>query len=143
MPRLFSAQRGIKTAHGFAHIAVAHSGAFQSAAALLHEYLQSHVAHHRTNQHVVMQCTVAHHVISAQGHNLISIENAALFIRHDKPIRVAVQGQPDIRANLPHSGLHGLGIQRPALIVYIQTVRLRAKPENLRAKLFRARGATL
>lgn len=85
--------------------------------------------------------TVAHHVISAQGHNLISIENAALFIRHDKPIRVAVQGQPDIRANLPHSGLHGLGIQRPALIVYIQTVRLRAKPENLRAKLFqRQRG---
>ena len=84
-------------------MAISYLGSSQLDAHLSESSRQPHVAHHRAYHQVVFQGSLLHEMASANGHDLIASENAALFIRHNEAIAVTIKSQTNVRFLINHS----------------------------------------
>ena len=126
MAALLAAEVVAAGAHGLDHVAVAHLGAHHLPAEGGHGLLQPHVAHHRGHQGLFLELAAVHEFARADGHDVVAVNDPAVLVADDQPVAVAVQGEPDVRAQLLHPGGHHLRVQRPAARVDIGAVRLAA-----------------
>ena len=82
--------------HGFDHVAVADLGADQFAAHILHGLFKTHIAHDRGDQGFFPEFAAGKELLGADGHDVVTVDDPALFIADDEPVAVPVQGKADI-----------------------------------------------
>ncbi len=120
---LFAAEVISLGPHGFHHVAVSDLGPDQMPFHLLHGLLQAHIGHDRSNQRFFLQLSPAQQLLGTDGHDMIAIDNLAVFIADNQPVAVAVECQPDIGAQLLDLLGHDLRVQGPAFMIDVFSVR--------------------
>jgi hypothetical protein len=81
-------------------------------------------------------------VLGADGHDVVAVDNLALFIADDEPVAVAVEGQADV-GPFPSDRLgHQLRVQRAALAVDVGAVRVTESAVTLAPSSSKTCGAT-
>ena len=108
--------------HPLQHVPVAHVGALQLHAVLLHKSVQPQVGHHRGHHCLAGQLALLQHIQTAGGHDLVPVDEVAQLVHRQAPVCVAVKGDADvIAAGLDHGG-QGIGVGGAALVVDVHPV---------------------
>ena len=102
MPGLLSAEVPAQIAHALEHEAVADPGPLHPHIVGLQEAFEPEVGHDGGHQPLPTQAPGLLHIERNQRHDLIAIDNPAALVNNDQPVRVAVQRQPDVGADLSH-----------------------------------------
>ena len=84
--------------HAFDDMAVSDGSSYHSAAHLLHGNLQAHIGHYRCYQGFFLEFTSGQHILGADSHDMIAIDNLAFLVADDQTVAVTVQGKTDIGA---------------------------------------------
>ena len=137
MAGLLPAKESPLLAHGRHDMAIAYVGTDKRTAPLLHEHFKRHVAHDRGHKDVAWKLALLHEILSAQGHDLVAIQNGALFVHDDEAIGIAVQSKPNIGPRLADLRGHSLGVQGTAAVIDIQPVGLRTDFNDFGAQLLK------
>ena len=96
MARLFAAHIESAATHPFQHVTIANRCPFQRQPLACQISLQSQVRHHCRHHAAAAQLSRSGPAFADECHDLVTINNAALFVDYDQPIRVAIQRNPDI-----------------------------------------------
>ena len=83
-------------AHLFQHISVTHLGADQLQMLACQIAFKAEVRHHRRDNAITAQQTVAAHRCRQQCHNLVAVDHPTLFVDHDQPVGIAIQRNANI-----------------------------------------------
>jgi hypothetical protein len=101
---------------------------------------QAQVANDRGHQRGHPELAVADHAGGAQGHNRVAVHQLPHLVHDDHAVRVPVEGDADARAAAHDLGLHGAGMQRPAVAVDVHAVGLHADGRDPRPQLLEDQG---
>ena len=139
MAALLAAQAVVVGQHVLQDVAVAHLGLHVLDAQLLQRQLQAHVAHDGGDHGIVAQPSLLLEVIGADAHHLVAVDHPAPLIHGHEAVRVPVEGQTYVRAQLPHQLAQPLGVGGAAVLVDVGAVRLMVVGGYLRAQLLQHR----
>ncbi len=131
MTRLFPAHIHPVSAHFFQHIAVTHFGTYQFQMLACQIAFQTKVGHHRGDNTAACQQTILAHRCRHQRHDLVAIDNLALFIDNNQPVGIAIQRNANMRACGNHGLLQGRHMGGTNPIVDILAVGRNADGGNL------------
>ena len=106
---LFAADVEIAFDHLLDHVTVADLRAENLAADLRERFLQAVIAHHRGHQRILRETALPDELARGDGHDLVAVDQFALFVAKEDTVRVAVVGDADLRAGLAHKELDFLG----------------------------------
>ena len=90
----------------------------------LAHHRQPKVGHHRPDNRILRQCASFLHIQTADGKNLIPVNQVALFIHSQTAVSVPVKGEPDIRSVLHNHFFEIIHVGGAAFIIDICAVRL-------------------
>ena len=135
MPRLLAADVETAGLHRFQHITIAHPGAVQRQAMAGQQPLKPQVGHHRRHQPATAQTAGFGGAQRDQRHDLVTIDDLALFIDNDQPVGIAIERNADIGAAFQHLHLQRLGVRRTDIVVDVEAVGRHPDRNNLGAQL--------
>ncbi|CAM3469245.1 hypothetical protein PANO111632_19700 [Paracoccus nototheniae] len=134
MARLFTAQIAAQLAHPFDDIAIAHPGAHQRDATGGQMAFQPDIRHDRGDQRVLRQPASRMGAFGDDAHQLIAIDQPALFIDQMHPVGIAVQRDAQIGAMRQHRIDAGLRRGRSAARIDVDAVGFGADADHLGAQ---------
>ncbi len=134
MPGLLAAEIAPEAAHLFDDIAVADRGPVQPDPLPGKTAFEAEIGHDGGDQGVPGETLAARQAYRDQRHQLVAVENGAVFVGHDQPVGVAIERDPDIGAPRQHLPAHLLGRQRTAFAVDVEPVRRHRDREHLGAE---------
>ena len=126
--------------HLIDHVLVADVRANDLSPGLSHRVDQSGVAHDRRDQGLLVERSLLHHVQRRDRHDIVAVDQIAVFVAQQHAIGVAIMGQSDIGAVLAHLGKQLFRMHRPAILVDVLAVGLIAHDEDLGAELLEHAG---
>ena len=128
---MFAAHVVAPGAHCLEDIAVTHLGTDQVEALAVEEAFKAKVGHDGGNDPAPTQLSARGKLAANQGHDLVTIDGLALFIDHDQPVGITIQGNADVRAAGDNAFLYEIEVGRAALVVDVGAVGRNANRNNL------------
>ena len=107
--RLFATDVEAVLAHVIDDVAIPDLGPLQGQVEIGEEAFEPQVGHHRGDDAAADQFVVGRPLTRHQGHDLIAIDERALFIGNNHPIGIAVEGDADVGAVGDDLAAHGPG----------------------------------
>ncbi len=132
--RLLAADVEALGPHRLEHVAITHGGAFQRQPERSEIPFQSKVAHHRGDQSVAAQVTAQVPRLGDHRHELVAIDDLAIFIDDDDAVGIAVERDADVGPHLLDLGPQRIGRGGTDLVVDVEAVGLDADGEHLGAQ---------
>ena len=123
MTRLFSADIEPPFEHLLDHIPVADPGPEETDALPFEKFFEPEIAHHRGDDGPAFQLAGRMHVGGAYPHDAVAVDDPALFVAEQRPVAVAVVGDPDIGLVFEHRAPERRHIHGTARQIYIGAVR--------------------
>ena len=135
MTGLLAAQRVLALEHPLEDVAVAHRGLLDADALLLHRQAQAQVRHDGHDQGVVRQRPLLLHAQRQDAHDLVAVDLAAQRVNRQAAVRVAIEGDAQIRLVLDDGLAEVLDVGGAHPVVDVVAVRLRGDDDDLGTRL--------
>ena len=110
--------------HGFDHIAVADLGAEDFSTVGFEGFIEAEVAHDGGNQGAALEAAALEVIHRRDGHDLIAIDQLAVFVAEQDAVGIAIVGDTDVRLALAGELLDLLGMGAAAVGVDVCPVRM-------------------
>ena len=143
MAGLFAADIEAAGAHPLDHIAVTDLGAVQRDPLPGQIAFQPEIRHHGGDDAAAGQTPGRLEIARDHRQHLIAIDDAALLIDHDQPVRIAIQRDAELGAVAEHLGGEEAGLGGAAAAIDVEAVRRDADGNHLRPQLPQHRGRHL
>ena len=121
--------------HFLDHVPVADLHADQPRAALPQRHIESDVAHDRRHHGSVLERAAHQHLRRHHRQDLVAVDDRSRFIDEDGAVRVAVEGDAELRFLGAHGLLETFGMHGAALAVDVGSVRASAHDHHAGSQL--------
>ena len=132
---LFAAEIVTVLAHMFEDVAIADGGAGQSEADAAEIALEAEIGHDGGDDARLGEAAIILPAFGDDGHELVAIDDLALFIDDDDAVGVAIERDADIGAHFADLADDGIGRGGADIAVDVEAVRLDANGEDFGAEL--------
>jgi len=122
MSRLLAAEGPAALLEGLEHVPVADRRLHHVDAARRHGLAEAQVGHDRHGHGVVLQTPPLAQVESAQGDDLVTVDELTAVVDGEHSVGIAVESEPSVRALLDDRLLQLLGVGRPTAFVDVGAV---------------------
>ena len=120
--------------HHLQNILIAYRSAEHANAAGTQRCFQAHVGHGRRHHQIARQLSLGLHVTGRDQHHAVPIHHPAVGIGKQRAVRIAVEGDPQVRPQRLRLPGHDFGVQRAAVFIDIAPVRGHVREMNLPTK---------
>ena len=123
MAGLLAAEGHTLALHHFQHVPVADRRAEQPQAVLGAVFVQADVRHDRRHKAAAGKLPLLRQGVGADGHDLVAVDQPAVFIHGKAAVGVAVERETERIAALAHLFGQHLDMRRAAVVVDVDAVR--------------------
>ena len=138
MTGLFAAEAGADLLHALQYIAVTYLGLLHMDGILLCHQEESQITHNGCHDGILLQSTLALHVVAYDCHDLVTIDDITVLIHSQQSVCVSIEGQTDIGLFIDHSGLQFFHMGGATVGIDIGTVRIVVDGHHAAAQFFQA-----
>src|SRR5262249_51718944 len=121
--------------HVLDHIAVTNRSALERQSEILQIAFHAEVRHDGRHHAAAVQARAFVPAFGDHAHDLVAIDDAALFIDDDHAVGVAVEGDADVGAHFPDLVTQGFRRGRTAFQIDVEAVRFDPDLDHLGAQL--------
>ena len=123
MARLLSAQAGSDFTHALQHITVAHLSLFHLQMFSFSHFKEAKITHYGSNNGVFFQLALISHMGTHNSHNLVAVDNCAVFVHRKKPVGIPVKSQAYMSLFVNNSGLQLFHMSGSAVGIDVRSIR--------------------
>ena len=122
---LFAADIVAVFAHLFDDIAVADLSLDGIKVIFGHRFVQTDVAHNGRHDRILLQATAFAHILAADEHDLVAVDDIAELVNRDAAIAVTVESNTDLSPLFNDELGQSFGMSRTNALVDVESVRIR------------------
>ena len=132
---LFAADIVAVFAHLFDDVAVADLSLDGIKVIFGHRFVQTDVAHNGRHDRILLQAAAFAHILAADEHNLVAVDDIAELVNRDAAIAVTVESNTDLSTLFNDELGQSFGMSRTNALVDVESVRIRCHRVKFSAEI--------